>query len=184
MFDENVIIPKEKEAAIKADLQAIAGIAADLVVKDDAGMVAASNLLAQIKQRINRLKEIKDDLVKPMKDAVKHADNWFKMQVEPFLTLEQTIKGSLAVYIVAKERAAAKEQAVTGEIAERPKAKVNTEFGQVSSTKRWAWRVIDESKIAREFLTVDNAKVTAAVRNGERTIAGVEVYQETSVRVS
>jgi len=184
MFDDKIEIPKEKEQAIKTDLLELEKIAAGLIVKTDEQMVEASRFLAQVKMRINRLKDIKDELVKPMKDAVKHADNWFKMQVEPFLTLESQVKGSLAVYIVAKERAAAKEAKQTGEIIERLKAKVNTEFGQVSSTKRWAWRVMDESKVAREYLTVDNAKVTLAVRNGERTLSGIEIFQETSVRVS
>lgn len=184
MFDNDTIIPKEKEAAIKSDLQTLEQEASSIVVTNDDEMQSASRFLAQVKVRINRLKEIKDELVKPMKSAIKNADNWFKVQTDPFLNLEAKVKSAIAGYIVQKEKAAVAEAKQTQAIAERPKVKVNTEFGQVSSQKRWTWRITDESKVPREYLCIDNAKVSNAVRNGERSISGIEIFQDTQIRVS
>ncbi len=53
----------------------------------------------------------------------------------------------------------------------------------VSSTKRWKFRIVNESLVPREYLMVDESKIGQVVRalKGQAKIAGVEVYPETSV---
>jgi type I site-specific restriction-modification system R (restriction) subunit len=42
----------------------------------------------------------------------------------------------------------------------------------------WRYKIIDEALVPREFLSVDERKITASVAAGIRTIAGIEIYQE------
>lgn len=50
----------------------------------------------------------------------------------------------------------------------------------------WKWRVVDESKIPREYLVVDSAKITRLVKStkGQIRIPGIEIYSEDSVSAS
>ena len=47
--------------------------------------------------------------------------------------------------------------------------------------KTWAWEITDENAIPRNFLVVDNARLTNAVRAGIREIPGVRVYEKEQV---
>jgi hypothetical protein len=53
----------------------------------------------------------------------------------------------------------------------------------VSIQKRWTYRIVDESKIPREYLSPDLIKIGAVVREfkGEAVIPGVEVFSEDNV---
>jgi len=53
----------------------------------------------------------------------------------------------------------------------------------VSIQKRWSYRIVDETKIPREYLSPDPAKINAVVREfkGETVIPGVEVFSEDTV---
>lgn len=53
----------------------------------------------------------------------------------------------------------------------------------ISHTERWDWAVADLSLVPREFLMVDQSKVTAAVKAGTRQIAGVNIFPVTQTRV-
>lgn len=48
--------------------------------------------------------------------------------------------------------------------------------------KVWSYEVIEEDKVPREFCNPSPAKLLAAVRNGNRSIPGVRIYQKESVR--
>jgi hypothetical protein len=53
----------------------------------------------------------------------------------------------------------------------------------VSFTKQWKFRIVDESKIPRDFLKVDEVKIGGYVRSMKNAgnIPGVEIYSEDSV---
>jgi hypothetical protein len=50
-------------------------------------------------------------------------------------------------------------------------------------TKRWTYDVTDESLVPREYMTVDLAKLRAAVNAGTRLIPGVNIYQEDGLMI-
>lgn len=54
----------------------------------------------------------------------------------------------------------------------------------VSHTERWDWAVSDLSLVPREFLMIDHAKVTGAVKTGTRSIPGVNIFPVTQTRVT
>lgn len=53
---------------------------------------------------------------------------------------------------------------------------------KVSGARRiWTFQVTDESLIPKEFFTLDEKKIRQAVREGQREIPGVRIFQETSI---
>lgn len=53
--------------------------------------------------------------------------------------------------------------------------------GTMSVSERWVWEVVDASKVPREYLSPDKAKISAAVKGGLRKLAGIRVYPISSV---
>ena len=208
------LIPEDKARLIKQAQDDMDNRTKDLKIVDDATLQTASHILGEVKVRIKRLDELKNELTKPMADAVKSANNWFKMQKQPFEKIELYIKGLIGDYTFEVERLAMearkKAEAEQKELEdaqkkleaeakkknepapepvaplapmEKPKVAVQTEHGKVITKKLWTYDIEDETKIPREFLTVDRAKVTQAVRNGERDIKGIKIYQKVSVAI-
>ena len=60
---------------------------------------------------------------------------------------------------------------------------VTAKVGDAHVSKRWTFRIEDAAKVPADYLVVDTIKVWQAVRDGERDIPGVRIYQEESVRV-
>jgi hypothetical protein len=67
--------------------------------------------------------------------------------------------------------------------ASEPPKTLRTEAGSVSTIQRWSFRVVDPNLIPREFLTVDESAIRAAVKSGVRQIQGVVIYEDAIVRV-
>lgn len=55
-----------------------------------------------------------------------------------------------------------------------------TEAGSVGTMKRWTYdkNKVDLMQVPREFLTLDTVKLNAAIRSGERNIAGLVIFEE------
>lgn len=81
----------------------------------------------------------------------------------------------------AQEEKASIENEVVA--VEATKTSVRTESGLVSQRKVWKFEVVDEEKIPREFLTIDEKKINQAIRDGAREIAGIKIFQDTQISV-
>jgi len=70
-------------------------------------------------------------------------------------------------------------------IPDAPKAApTRGSFGaSAGTTKRWTFEVDDIRQVPAQFLQVDAAAIREAIRNGERTIPGVRIYQESKVSI-
>lgn len=121
------LIPTDKEQAIKTDIATLQQQAKEIVVTDDTSAQGASEFLAQIKARLKRLKELRMELTRPFKEAVKNADNWFKTQESPLSMMEMTLKQAIGKYMEAKEAAALKEQKKLEAEAEKARLKAEEE---------------------------------------------------------
>jgi hypothetical protein len=57
----------------------------------------------------------------------------------------------------------------------------------VSVRRAWAWRLIDEARMTRQYLTADERKISSLVRSmgpdAAVLVGGIEVYEETSLTV-
>ena len=51
---------------------------------------------------------------------------------------------------------------------------------KVSGTKkRWTFSVENEDLVSRKYMSLDSKKINEAIRNGEREITGLKIYQKT-----
>jgi hypothetical protein len=64
-----------------------------------------------------------------------------------------------------------------------PIAKTTPKVAGVSMRKTWAFRVVDEARVPRQYLSVNETKIRGVVRalGSAAAIPGVEVFEETSV---
>jgi G3E family GTPase len=53
-----------------------------------------------------------------------------------------------------------------------------------TSVKKWTFEVTDENAVPRQFLSVDQRKLDAAIKGGTREIAGVRIFQEEKSRLA
>lgn len=88
---------------------------------------------------------------------------------------------ALADAKAAAEREATESKAlVQARIAEPMEAPrgIKTDTATTGLVERWTFRVVDESKVPREFLVVSDQKVRQAIATGVRGIEGLEIYSE------
>lgn len=184
----NDLIPKDKEEIIQQEASSLKDTFSSMVINNDEDLKAMSAFLASVKKRINRIKEIKDNLVKPLKESVRTVDNWFKEQSAPFLDMEVKAKSMIGEYMIEQERlareAAAIAQAEQRAPIEKPSTKINTDAGRVNMAKVWTYEIEDISKVPRELMTLDSYAVRQKINAGERTIPGLKIYQKSQIKVS
>lgn len=102
-------LAEEKLAVIHENNQTFLAEIAAIKVTNTESQAKASEILAQIKKRYNRMEAIRKEMVMPMKEAVKKIDNMFKIEEEPLLKAEAMIKGLLRQFYVVEERKAQEE---------------------------------------------------------------------------
>ncbi len=66
-----------------------------------------------------------------------------------------------------------------------PPATAKTDVGAVTVRKRWTFEVVNLADVPRDYLRLDEQKVTAVIRAGVREIPGLRVFEveEAAVRV-
>lgn len=81
-------------------------------------------------------------------------------------------------------QAASMAQAQATVAAPREAARgIRTDSGSISLATHWTFEVVDASQVPREFLTVDEKAIRAAVLAGTRVIPGVNVFSESLTKV-
>ena len=56
--------------------------------------------------------------------------------------------------------------------------KVNLSTSSASVSMVWDFEVLDKSQLPLEYLKVDETAIRNAIRNGERDIAGLNIFQK------
>lgn len=153
----------------------------------------ASELLVDVKGRLKHLEERLAEITKPLNAALKSARDLFRPAMDAYSDAEVVLKQKIASAheaIAAENRRAmlAAQEALragdvraaalaTAVIAEKP------EVAGVRTREAWTFRVIDASRVPREFLAVDEKKIRAHVaeHGDSRPIPGVSIEKTTQV---
>lgn len=56
-------------------------------------------------------------------------------------------------------------------------------FAVKGTTRRWTFKITDATLVPREFLIVDEVAIRKAILAGTRSIAGIEIFQDTSLTI-
>lgn len=197
--DAEVIAAQEGLGFIEAESK-------DIVIKDQESKEAASAIRSQIKDIENRLKARENFFKRPAQEYVKKVTAFFKYfserlensdnilkrkQIEAFEAEEKIKKEAQAKLDAENEarRKAAEEEAkknntvpdiVPVDVIVAPTEKmIRTEQGATSFSKRWTFEILIPDQVPREYCEPVDKLIRKAVRNGQRNIPGVRIFEET-----
>jgi len=153
----------------------------------------AYDALGQIKTALKTIDTERKKITGPLNQSLKAANKMFKLLSEPFKTADSIIRGKILDFRREQEERAEKERERREKIQASHEAKGHQTYDleevapevaqQTVTTKRWTFEIIDESRIIRDYLKVDETKIRQAIRDGARDIAGLRIYQEEGLRV-
>ena len=183
-------------------------IAGAIEVDSDAEEQMAIDSLADIKRFMKQVEEARKGQVDPFNKLVKRVNDIFRPIGDGLTKSESIIKDKVKQWRIKKEEIKqveerkrqaeyaakiAEEQAKTklekreAEIVLPPPSIIQTQTRGSSSTasnrKVWKYEILDETKIPREYLIIDESKIKAMIKAGVREIAGVKIFEDFEISV-
>ena len=160
----------------------------EAVTKDKAAAFEVQERLAQQKREADareearKLQEKIDFEAREQREAAlrKARDAAEKLQSEKDAAaraiLEQTVKEET-------EAAALQTPTVVVPVTAASPTVTRTETGSGYLRATWDYRIVDETKIPRDFMAPDEKKIRQAVKNGLRKIEGIEIYEKSTIAI-
>lgn len=188
-----------EELSIKA-LESKALSLPDLVkqieVKDDNSLKRANKALVYIKSLRKKVDEKLGPVIKKLNEAKAQTLNLKKEIEKPLIESEDYIKPQIYSYMAKLEQKRKEE-----ELKEKQKLEAKTAFGKIESEvkvvvhkekpklhgtyirKDWKWELEDFDMVPREWLCLDNVKISSHVRTMKEKakIPGIRTYQKDTV---
>lgn len=181
---------EKKLVAISTDVDEQKKTAIKLaIITDEKDVANATQFLGLIKGRLKRIKDVKDEIVKPLKDHVKFLESRFKEQELPLLEMENNVKSGMSQYAREQEAIALKKEEkerakqlkkeekakasgksvdiVPVATVERRQPTMKTEAGSATTKKVWKYEILDVHALPKKY---KDAILEKAL---ERDIAGV-----------
>lgn len=188
-------IPETKEiATVKQQATKALGLAQEMVIASADDRVRATDVLSKMKTVAKMIKEREEAITKPLNEALSSARDLFRPMKQNLAEAESVVKTKMLAYDAAEEKRIAEEQQKIAEKVEAGKMKPETamkkienigevktsvqgKVGQTQTRTVKKYRVVDESKIPREYLVPDMGKITEAFKAG-KVVPGAEAYEE------
>jgi len=139
-------------------------------ITNEQDLAQAKEYLLQIKDIRNKIESERKELTKPIMDTKKKLDDKYKAIDEPFQKAELSVKKLMTDYLDKKELEVKKEMG-------KDIAKLAVKDEKVSFRIDYDIEVTDISKVAKEFLLVDEQKIKSKIRDGQKTFAGIKVTE-------
>jgi len=191
--DTEISVITEKLPSLQTKIEA-------LEVKDEPSSKLMTDYCGFIKTAVDKVEDKRKFYVGPLNEAVKRLNNDAKSITEPLKELLRIGKDKIMVYlnaVRAKEAAeAVAKQAKLDEMAKKnglPEVKIEIEerrqvksaIGQVHTTKRWVFEVLDFSKVPDELKLINEVKINNLIRADTIVIKGVNscVYKCEGLRI-
>lgn len=167
--------------------------------EDEAG---ALTMVKTVKDAGKAAEDKLDEFIGPLNTVVKNLRSVFKPHIDRFKALETSIKQKMNAYRAAVEAAAAAERRkaeekrrkaeeraeATGKpvkevyVPPAPVQTVQSNGAAVTYRKVKKFEIIDEAKVPRQFLEVNQSKVRMAVLQGIE-IPGVRAWEESEAAI-
>lgn len=188
MADISLVLAEEISPIVKK--------ARALEVKDDKSMALAVDMLSTINRVLDRAKEDKEKITKPLNDTLKEVRLRYKPIEEPGTEAVSELRGKISAYQTQKKRDAEAEEAklaarvgagkgklkmetAVAKMAdiERPADSVSTDSGMVKFRTVTKFKVTEMRDVPLEFLEINETLVKEAMKNGVK-IPGIEYFTE------
>lgn len=168
--------------------------AQELAIASQEDMVKATDILSKIKTVGKMIKERKEAITRPLMESLNSVRDLFRPIESNHVEAEKIIKTKMLAWQDAEDKRAEAERAKVAARVEKGTMKPETavekmeqiqdapvttkgKVGTVSTKIIKKYRVTDESKLPREFLTPDMGKITEALKAGQ-AVPGAEMYEE------
>jgi len=193
-------IETKEVAVVKSQATKALNAAQELVITDEVSLASATDVLSKMKTVAKMIKDRKEAITKPLMEALNSSRELFKPIESNLAEGERIIKGKMIAYQDAQEKARQAELLKVANRVEKGTMKATTalkkmqEMPQVATNSQGKvgavafrlvkkYRVIDESKLPREYMVPDMAKITEALKAG-KDVPGAEIYEEKQVAAS
>lgn len=152
-------------------------------------------MVAPFNQGVRQINAMASEAARPLVEAETHLRDklsvWQRAEAKRIAAEAEAAREAEALALSAAANAAASGDAETAEdIAEavgqmpdpaalaQMKPVARGDFGAVASTRKgWAFEVNDPDQVPREYLTIDERKVKAAIAGGVREIPGLVIFE-------
>lgn len=187
---------EKKITVIEKKLSPIAEEAQTLPIENEASMRTATILLSKLNQFNDNIKEEKEKVTKPLNEALRAERNRWKPVETMYENAIFSLRSKMTKYqTLFVRRNSDKEQAIANRIGEgkgkltletaskklselpRIQKEISTEAGSITFKEIRKFKIIDFSKIPRNYLILDDQLVREAMKSEEK-IPGIEFYTE------
>jgi hypothetical protein len=155
-------------------------------------------VLIALKEQLNNADKERKEIVDPLNGVVKHVNQRFKTYIEPRKELESHLKSLMKGFLEEQRQLAlvkAENEAKKAEkkgatqlaIDIRERALTSSPVpvvGAVSYRDHWTFKVVDEKKVPREYMCVDEEKLRKLAGPDAPKVPGIEFVKDTIVAVS
>ena len=186
----------DKLKKINEDVTKVIKTSESIKIETEEDFTKATEFLNQIVARIKRIEELRIQFTKPILDAKNAIDTEFKASSVPLREVETKVKSIILDYrkkeaeLIEKKRLeklkeaekitniGEQEQALEEVKEIRQETNVQVSSGTNRFRKVWTFDIINEKIIPKAYLKVDEVALRKAIKDGERKIKGVKIYQE------
>lgn len=192
-------IPKKEVVELEAVNTSFVSQAEKQEIANQTDVDFANVILKHISEQVKMIEEKRKTFTQPLNQSLKEINSTFKELVKP-LEKAKTIlthkvmdwrRAEQEKIRIEQERIAKEEERrrkiqeaheKQGHEVSEPVVMVRPEPLKVKDTtttrKVWKFKIIDSTKIPREYLLVNEIEIRIAIKKGIREISGVKIFQE------
>lgn len=192
-------------ATVKVEAAAIEAEAGFVGIRTAQDLEDAGAFLVRIKAERRKIEDRRRFFVDPLNAQVKRINELFRKIAEPLDRADSVVRAKVMEYRKRQQEIARAEQERLDREAARAQERVDKKAARIgiaapqvvvpvvpvlpptvagATVRRvWTFRVVDASKLPREYLVVDAVAIREAVRAGVRQIPGVEIFQDETLAV-
>lgn len=169
------------------------------LVTTDVELTVAMTFIEKARVFKQGAEKVRSFFVKPLNDHVRDINADFKALVQPITETEERLVAGVQYYRAQLAQTAAIEQArlnaeaaqelnegkslipeAIAATAKAPEKKIVTETGSMHFTEHWTFEVEDITKLPKEYLLPDTAKIGKVVKalKGDTNIPGIKLIRE------
>lgn len=192
METENLelMIRQNNEAELKAwvaDLNKAAELA---LINDRQQSEDGATLAKLFHSSIQTLEKMRKELTAPMMKQKKQIDTRFKYYTEQLEDGKGVIKTKLNAWLAAEAKrlqetkSEAFDTALERFVIVEDKPIARSEVATAQTFTHWKYEVVNADAVPREYCEPSAGLIWRAVQSGTREIAGVKIWEETSIKIS
>lgn len=186
------VVSKVELARIESRSSGIIKIAGGLIVSNIKQEGYAYDCLKQVKDRLKMIEKKRTAITGPLNQSLKEANTLFKTLATPLKDAAKIINDKILEFKLDQEKIAAAKMVKKEKIQASHKARGHethelvpeiAETGKSTMQKRWVYEVVDFRKIPHKYLELQLGRIRKAIDDGERKIAGLKIYQKSSLSI-